>query len=139
MELQYVYSESTVKPAAIEVGVSSVYLRKDITEEVRTVMNDEKVTYYTFQEAVMTIEEFNTYANTLASINAVKDVNNASNILLLLAGQDSGDTNQMTIMEAIADLYDAVASLSAWEENQNGQFVLYAHHQQKKDFYRCAS
>lgn len=113
MEPKYVYSESTVKPTAIEVGVSSVYLRKDIAEEVRTIMNDEKVTYYTFQEAVMTIEEFNTYANTLASINAVKDVNNASNILLLLAGQNSCDTNQMTIMEAIADLYDAVASLSA--------------------------
>lgn len=113
MEPKYVYSESTVKPTAIEIGVSSVYLRKDIAEEVRTTMNDEKVTYYTFQEAVMTIEEFNTYANTLASINAVKDVNNASNILLLLVGQNSGYTNQMTIMEAIADLYDAVASLSA--------------------------
>lgn len=112
MEPQYVYSESTVKPTAIEVGVSSVYLRKDITEDTRTDMDGEKITYYTFQEAVMSIEEFNIYTSTLASINAVKDVNNASNILLLLAGQDSGDINQMTIMEAIADLYDAVANLS---------------------------
>lgn len=112
MEPKYAYSESTVKPTSIEVGVSSVYLRKDIVEDVRVDMTGEKITYYTFQEAVMSIEEFNTYASTLASINAVKDVNNASNILLLLDGQDSGDINQMTIMEAIADLYDAVANLS---------------------------
>ena len=60
----------------------------------------------------MSIDEFNSYASTLASMNAVKDVNNASNILSLMAGQENGDVNQMTIMEAIADLYDAVASLS---------------------------
>lgn len=113
MEPKYVYSESTVKPLTIEAGKTSVYLRKDIEEEVRTDMDGNKVTYYTFQEARMSLEEFNQYANVLASMNAVKDINNASNILLLLDGQNYGDMNQMTIMEAIADLYDAIASLSA--------------------------
>lgn len=112
MEPNYVYAESTVKPSTIEVGVSSVYLRKDISEETRTDEGGNSIVYYTFQEAVMSAAEFNEYTNTLASINAVKDVNNASNILSILAGQESGDSNQMTIMEALADLYDAVASLS---------------------------
>lgn len=112
MEPKYIYSESTVTPSAIEVGVSSVYLRKDISEEVRKDASGNEITYYAFQEAVMSIDEFNSYAGTLASMNAVKDVNNASNILSLMAGQENGDVNQMTIMEAIADLYDAVASLS---------------------------
>ena len=110
MEPKYVYSESTVEPLAIEVGVSSVYLRKDISEDVRTDSEGNSVTYYTFQEAIMSLEEFNAYSAQIASVNAVKDVNNAENILLLLAGQNSGDINQITIMEAIADLYDAITS-----------------------------
>ena len=112
MEPKYVYSESTVEPLAIEVGVSSVYLRKDIAEDVRTDEAGNSVTYYTFQEAIMSLAEFNAYAAQLASVNAVKDMNNAANILLLLAGQASGDINQITIMEAIADLYETIAMMT---------------------------
>lgn len=115
MEPKYIYSESTVEPLAIEVGVSSVYLRKNIAKDVRTDEAGSNVTYYTFQEAMMSLAEFNTYAAQLASVNAVKDMNNAANISLLLAGQTSGDTNQLIIMSAIADLYDAIADLTQEE------------------------
>ncbi len=111
MEPKYVYSESTVQPSPIEVGLTSVFLRKDIAEDTRTDAEGNKVTYYTFQEANMTLEEFNTYANTIASVNAVKDVNNAANILSILVGQENGDMNQITIMEALADLYEAIAMI----------------------------
>ena len=113
MELNYKYAESTVQPAALEVTVGTVYLRKDITSITRTSEHGEKITYWTYQEAALTPQEFNEYANLLMAENAIKGTNDSDNIVQIMAGQETGDTNQMTIMEAIADLYDAVASLSA--------------------------
>ena len=93
MELNYKYAESTVQPTALEVTVGTVYLRKDITSITRTSEQGDKTTYWTYQEAVLTPQEFNEYTN------------------LLMAGQETGDSQQLAIMEAIADLYDAVAAM----------------------------
>lgn len=111
MELKYTYSESTVKPADIELCKSTVYLRKDVAEEERTDTDGNTTVFYTYQEAKMSHEEFNEYSTQKAAINAVKGTNDSENISSLLAGQENGDTNQLIIMEAIADLYDAIASL----------------------------
>ena len=40
-----------------------------------------------------------------------KGTNDSDNIVQLMAGQETGDFQQLAIMEAIADLYDAVAAM----------------------------
>ena len=42
----------------------------------------------------------------------IKGENDSANIVQLMLGQKNGDDNQLIIMEAIAALYDAMASLT---------------------------
>lgn len=111
MELNYKYAESTVQPTALEVTVGTVYLRKDITSITRTSEQGDKTTYWTYQEAALTPQEFNEYTNLLMAENAIKGTNDSDNIVQIMAGQETGDSQQLAIMEAIADLYDAVAAM----------------------------
>ena len=111
MEPIYRYSESTVRPIDVEVGVTTVFLRKDIVEEDRTDEFGNTVHYFVYQEAMMSHKEFNEYSSFVAAKNAIKGVNDSTNISQLIVGQEIGDNNQLIIMEAIADLYDAIAML----------------------------
>lgn len=112
MELKYRYAESTVKPSALEVTEGTVYLRKDIVEITRTSEQGYDATiYYTYQEAALTPQEFNEYTSILMAENAIKGTNDSDNIISLMDGQAAGDNNQLIIMEAIADLYDAIAMM----------------------------
>lgn len=111
MELNYKYAEGTVQPTALEVTVGTVYLRKGVTSITRTSEQGEKTTYWTYQEATLTPQEFNEYTNLLMAENAIKGTNDSDNIVQLMAGQETGDSQQLAIMEAIADLYDAVAAM----------------------------
>lgn len=106
MELNYKYAESTVQPTALEVTVGTVYLRKDITSITRTSEQGDKTTYWTYQEAQITTQEFNEYVNMLMAQNAIKGQNDSENIISLMVGQENNDSNQLAVMEAIADLYE---------------------------------
>ena len=77
MELNYKYAESTVQPTALEVTVGTVYLRKDITSIARTSEQGDKTTYWTYQEAALTPQEFNEYTNLLMAENAIKGTNDS--------------------------------------------------------------
>lgn len=94
MDITYRYAESTVRPDAIQINADTVYLRKDISEIIRDDNQENKISYWTYQEAAMTVEEFN---------------QNASAILI--AGQKNGDDNLLAVMEAIADLYETIATM----------------------------
>ena len=112
MELNYRYSESTVKPPALEVTESTVYIRKDFAEITRTSeQGGDSILFYTYQEAALTPEEFNSYSNLLMANHAIKGKDDSDNIVQIMAGQLVGDDNQLIIMEAIADLYDAIAMM----------------------------
>lgn len=111
MECEYAYSESTIKPLPIEFSKKSVYLRKNIVEETRIDENDITTTWYTYEEACLAPEDFNTYVSQLKAANAIKGVNDSDNISNLLTGQENGDNNQLIIMEAMADLYDLIATM----------------------------
>lgn len=111
MELNYRYSESTVKPAALEIAEGSVYFRKEITSVTRISEQGDETVFWTYQEAELTPQEFNNYASLLMAEYTIKGKDDSANIVQLMAGQEAGDGNQLIIMEAIADLYDAVASL----------------------------
>lgn len=110
MEPKFRYSESTEKPLSIEMKTDCVYLRKNITTDIRS-YNETKTTYWTYEEAYFTLAEFNSYANAIAAKNAVEGVNNASNIVEILSQQITGGDNQLAIMDAIADLYEAIAAI----------------------------
>ena len=98
MKLLYTPSASTVKPDVIAIEKTTVYLRKDIVEKTCVDISGDETVFYTYQEAALSHEEFSKYSNGLAAINAVKGVNDSE--------------NQYILMEAIADLYDIIASLS---------------------------
>ena len=103
MELNYRYSESTVKPESIQFDKTTVYLRKNITEENRHNEDGTITTLWIYEEAKLSHDEFDKYINS----KKVEDSNSISN---LVNGQAIGDDNQLSIMEAIADLYDLIAS-----------------------------
>lgn len=111
MEPIYRYSESTVKPLGIEATKTTIYLRTDITEIERVYEDGNKVTFWTYKEAAMTPDEFNEYSSFIAAKNAINGVDDSSNISQLVSGQANGDNNQLIIMEAIADLYDAISTM----------------------------
>lgn len=112
MELNYRYAESTVKPAALEVTEGTVYLRKEIARITRSSEQGDSTVYWTYQEAALTPQEFNDYTNLVMAENAIKGTNDSDNIVKLMAGQENGDSNQLVIMEAIADLYDTIALMA---------------------------
>ena len=94
MNLTYKYSESNVKPSVIEIQKTTVYLRKNISLETSTLNDGTTYTRWVYQEAKLTVEEFNQNASALIFLN-----------------QASGDDDRLTIMEAIADLYDVIAMM----------------------------
>lgn len=94
MELKFKRSESIAKPLDLEIGKRTVFLRKNIKSVSRTDSDGNVTVFWTYEEAKLTPEKFNEYANCLAVKSAL-----------------SGDDNQFVIMEAIADLYDAIAKL----------------------------
>ena len=111
MELNYRFSESTVKPAAIQMCKNSVLVRRNIVEDNRADEHGNVTTYWTYEEACLKPSEFNAYIEYVSAQNAVNGVDDSGNILTLLSGQDNSNNNQMIVMEAIADLYDLIAML----------------------------
>ena len=102
MKIIYENSESTIKPLTVEVCKTTVYLRKNIKS---------KDGLWSYEEARLTHEEFNEYSKVLAASNAISSEEVPENISQLISGQENGDNNQLIIMEAIADLYDVIASM----------------------------
>lgn len=115
MNPNYTYAESTVKPTTLEIDKCTVFLRKDINEEIRTDDIGNTVKFWVYQEAKMSHEEFNEYSSYIAARNAIAGVNDSDNISTLLSGQENGDNNQLIIMEAIADLYEMIANKGGTE------------------------
>lgn len=112
MELKYVQAESAYKPTLVEIKKTTVYIRKDIVEENRTDDLGNKYTMYVYSEATLSHEEFNKYSSELALMNALNSVNVTKNVSTLVEGQVIGDSNQLAIMEAIADLYEMITNLT---------------------------
>ena len=113
MEPKYRYSESAVKPEVIQMDGDTVYLRNGVAEIIREDDQGNKTTYWSYQEAVLTQDEFNIYASIIASKNAINSVGVPDNISQLVAGQEVADSNQLTVMEAVAELYDTIATMMA--------------------------
>lgn len=112
MNIQYMYAESSVPPQPIEVTNTTVYLRKDFsTREYIEPDRYDVVTFYTYQEAKLTHSEFAEYSSQIASLNAVKGINDSENISKIVQNGVDNEDNQLILMEAMADLYDLLANL----------------------------
>lgn len=85
--MRFVKSQSRVKPLLVEIFENVAYVRKNVVTE--TINGD---IFYIYDEAALTLEEFNSYANSV-----------------LMTDQESAIENQLTIMEAFADLYETIA------------------------------
>lgn len=109
MELNYRYAESTVKPDTLQMDGGTVYLRHSIAEFVRSDDEGNKTSYWSYQEAALTQEEFNAYANFIAAKNAINSESVPDNVTQLVVGQEITDNNLLAVMEAIADLYETIA------------------------------
>lgn len=96
MQLKYRQSESAIRPEEVEVCGSTVYLRKDIEEIVREddEPEGEPQKMWTYLEAAIPQDEFNQNAGAL-----------------LISAQKTGDGDRLAIMEALADLYDVMATM----------------------------
>ena len=58
MELTYIHAESAVRPPEIEVGVTTVYLRRNYVETQRQEMDREETqTIWTYEEAQMSKDQ----------------------------------------------------------------------------------
>lgn len=112
MEPKYKYSESTVKPEAIQMDGDTVYLRNGIAQIIREDGLGNKTSYWSYQEAVLTQDEFNIYASIIASKNAINSVDILDNVSQLVVGQEVSDSNQLAVMEAIAELYETIATMT---------------------------
>lgn len=110
MNVEYVQVESTVKPEIIERGVSTVYLRKDITEKTRVSENGDEQIYWSYLEAKFSYEKFDAYVGLVMAENALKGVNDSDNINKLVEGQEMDGNYQLAVLEAVADLYEALAN-----------------------------
>lgn len=66
MTITYYKSESDTRPATVERGKKTVYLRKNITEKTREdEMTGETKTYYEYDEAAMSFADFELYNDEL--------------------------------------------------------------------------
>ena len=72
MNINYIKSESTIKPELVDTASSKkyVYLRKDIIETQKTdEFSNETITLYEYQEAKLTKQEYQEYLAELSIID----------------------------------------------------------------------
>lgn len=67
MRLDYVKSESTIRPESIDTtsSATTVYLRRNIVEKTRET-GGEETTYFEYEEAALSKDEYERYLDELA-------------------------------------------------------------------------
>lgn len=88
MMLNYVKSESTIMPEMVDTTSSktTVYLRKNIVEKQREV-DGEAQTYYEYDEAKLTHEEYEKYLQVAEAVN-MRQIRADVDYIALLSGID---------------------------------------------------
>ena len=118
MNIQYQYHEGSqhIKPLAIDTNSSktAVYLRRNIEQITREdETSGELVTLWGYEEAKLTIPEYEEYKSEAAAQLTAKVTDDNLSIMEAIAESYEqsmiAQENQLTIMSAIADLYDAIA------------------------------
>ena len=104
------------KPKEIDTAASpfSVYIRKDIRQEVRQ-QDGGSVTVWTYDEAVLTLKEYAQYQKELAECKSLSQQELVENNLVVMGAiaesfeqQITAEENQLIIMGAIADMFESI-------------------------------
>ena len=117
MNIRYEYHEGTqsVKPLAVDTvsSATAVYLRRNIEQVIKTdPESGEKTAVWRYEEAKLTLPEYEEYKSEAAALLTAKITDD--NLSLMEAIAESyeqsmiAQENQLTIMSALADLYDAI-------------------------------
>lgn len=121
MNILYSHHEGSqaVKPLALDTASSktAVYLRKNIEQITRTdPMTGESMTLWSYDEAKLTPAEYEQYKSEAAAELIAKVGEDNLSLMDALATvyeqQITTEENQLTIMSAMADLYDAISEIT---------------------------
>lgn len=102
MTINYYTSEAATEPALLDTDSSSVYtyIRKDVTKKTRKdPTTEEETTYYKYQEAKLTKDQYQTYLVEQSASSNNTDVQTA---IAELASQQESDKTDLQV--AIAEL-----------------------------------
>lgn len=119
MQLNWRRAEGTQveKPKEIDTAASpfSVYMRKNIQQEIREQPGGESVTVWTYDEAVLTLKEYAQYEKELAECNSLSQQELVENNLVVMGAlaesfeqQITAEENQLIIMEAVAEMFESI-------------------------------
>lgn len=119
MQLNWRRAEGTQeeKPKEIDTAASpySVYIRKNIQQEVRPQQDGSSVTVWTYDEAVLTLKEYTQYQKELAECKSLSQQELVENNLVVMGAiaesfeqQIVAEENQLIIMGAIAEMFESI-------------------------------
>ena len=121
MNLNYVKSQSSVKPDLVDTTSSKVvvYLRQNIVENIKTdEISGEETVFYEYDEAKLTKEEYQEYlkelngSDTLQTIEDLKvndDKINSSIVSIEENNLDMSDTLNILLTEVIPNILDTLS------------------------------
>ena len=87
MKLNYIKSQSSVKPDLVDTTSSKVvvYLRQNIVENIKTdEMSGEKTVFYEYEEATLTKQEYQEYLKELEIIDIQQQRADIDYIMLMM-------------------------------------------------------
>ena len=87
MKLNYIKSQSSVKPDLVDTTSSKavVYLRQNIVENIKTdEMSGEETTFYEYEEAKLTKQEYQEYLKELSIIDIQQQRADIDYIMLMM-------------------------------------------------------
>lgn len=105
------------KPKELDTTSSPrvVYVRRNISQEVREQENSDDVTVWVYEEAIMSLSEYAQYQKELAECGSLSQQElMESNLVLMGAIADSFEQqliageNQLIIMGAIAEMFESI-------------------------------
>ena len=119
MQLNWRRAEGTQveKPKEIDTAASpySVYIRKNIQQEVTQQQGGGSVTVWTYDEAVLTLKEYAQYQKELAECKSLSQQELVENNLVVMVAiaesfeqQITAEENQLIIMGAIAEMFESI-------------------------------
>lgn len=119
MQLNWRRAEGTQaeKPKEIDTAASpySVYIRKNIQQEVRQQQGGGSVTVWTYDEAVLSLKEYAQYQKELAECKSLSQQELVENNLVVMGAiaesfeqQITTEENQLIIMGAIAEMFESI-------------------------------
>ena len=121
MKLNYIKSQSSVKPDLVDTTSSKVvvYLRQNIVENIKTdEMSGEEIIFYEYEEAKLTKQEYQEYlkelngSDTLQTIENLKandDKINSAIVSIEENNLDMSDTLNILLTEVIPNILDTLS------------------------------